>query len=128
MVLRMRQENIQYFTEKEDELVSLLIAIGMKKNIAKMLVFLATTPVATSRAIERGTDMRQPEVSVAIKYLTEHGWTRNCESPPENKGRPIKVYELAKPLSIIIDSIGKEKEKKVDSQIVLIGKLRDFLR
>ena len=93
-----------------------------------MLVFLANTPVATSRVIGQGTDMRQPEVSVAIQYLTDHGWTRNCKSPSENKGRPMKVYELAKPLSIIIDSIGKEKTKKVESQLVLISKLRDFLR
>ena len=63
----MRQEKIQYFTEKEEEFVNLLIEIGMKKIVAKVLVFFAGTPEATSRDIERGADMRQPEV----RYGTE---------------------------------------------------------
>ena len=67
----MRQENVIYFTEKEEEFANLLIKIGIQKNIAKVLVFLAKTPEATSRAIERGTDMRQPEISMAMKYLMD---------------------------------------------------------
>jgi predicted transcriptional regulator len=60
----MRTENVMYFTEKEEEFANLLIEIGTKRNVAKVLVFLANTPEATSRAIERGTDLRQPEVSI----------------------------------------------------------------
>ena len=50
----MKQESVQYFTEKEEEFANLLIEIGTKKNVATVLVFLASTPEATSRAIERG--------------------------------------------------------------------------
>ena len=44
----MRQESVIYFTEKEEEFANILINIGTKKNIAKVLVFLAKTPEATS--------------------------------------------------------------------------------
>ena len=74
LVLRMRQETLIYFTDKEEEFANLLIKIGTKKNIAKVMVFLAKTPEATSRAIERGTDMRQPEISMAMKYLMDQEW------------------------------------------------------
>ncbi|MFA5269147.1 MAG: hypothetical protein WC379_14360 [Methanoregula sp.] len=70
----MRQETLIYFTDKEEEFANLLIKIGTKKNIAKVMVFLAKTPEATSRAIERGTDMRQPEISMAMKYLMDQEW------------------------------------------------------
>ena len=81
----MRQEKIQYFTEKEEEFVDLLIEIGMKKIVAKVLVFFAGTPEATSRDIERGADMRQPEVGTALNYMMEQGWITESSIPSENK-------------------------------------------
>jgi predicted transcriptional regulator len=119
--------NVFFFTEKEEEFANLLIEIGMKKNIAKVLVFLASTPEATSRAIERGIDLRQPEVSIAMKYLMDQGWIRSRVNPSERKGRPMKIYELAKLTTVIMDNIEKEKEKKANDQFALFRKLRDYL-
>jgi predicted transcriptional regulator len=123
----MRQENVMFFTEKEEEFANLLIEIGTKRNVAKVLVFLANTPEATSRAIERGTDLRQPEVSIAMRYLMEHGWITSRESKAESKGRPVKIYELAKPINDIMDSIEKEKKKEANHQLQLIQKLRNYI-
>ena len=81
----MRQETVEYFTDKEEEFANLLIEIGTKKNVAKVLVFLANTPEATSRAIERGTDMRQPEVSIAMKYLMNQDWIKVVRAPPKTR-------------------------------------------
>jgi predicted transcriptional regulator len=118
--------NVFFFTEKEEEFANLLIEIGMKKNIAKVLVFLASTPEATSRAIERGIDLRQPEVSIAMKYLMDQGWIRSRVNPSERKGRPMKIYELAKLTTVIMDNIEKEKKKKANDQFALFRKLRDY--
>jgi predicted transcriptional regulator len=65
----------------------------MKKTIAKVLVFLASISEATSRAIECGTDMHQPEVSIAMKYMMDMCWIRSRVNPSERKGRMMKVYE-----------------------------------
>ena len=70
----MGEKKVQVFTEKERELIKLLIGAGTRKNIAIALVFLANTQKTTSHAIERGTDLRQPEVSMAMKYLKKRGW------------------------------------------------------
>ncbi len=40
----MRQEIVMYFTEKEEEFANLLIEIGMKRDVARVLVFLTDTP------------------------------------------------------------------------------------
>jgi predicted transcriptional regulator len=119
----MTEKNVQYFTEKEEEFANLLIGIGIKKNIAKVLVFLANTPESTSHAIEHGTDLRQPEVSLAIKYLRDQRWIRSRESPPEKKGRPMKFYALAKPITMIIDNIEAEKKNEANNQLALIKKI-----
>ena len=122
----MKTEKVMYFTEKEEEFANLLIEIGTKKNIAKVLVFLANAPEATSRDIERGTDLRQSEVSTAMSYLLGRNWISNRECKSESKGRPIKIYELAKPIAQIIDTIEKEKKMEAKSQLVLIQNLRNL--
>jgi len=124
MVFRMKQQNVMYFTDKEEEFVNLLIEIGTRKNVAKILVFLANTPEASARTIERGVDIRQPEVSVAMKSLTDMGWIRSRESSSERKGRPMKIYELAKPMNEIIEIIENEKKTEAKNQLALVQKLR----
>ena len=99
----------------------------MKRNVAKLLVFLANTTDATSRAIERGTDLRQPEVSIAMKYLTDQGWIKESEKSSENKGRPQKVYKLAVPMTKIMGFIEEEKKKEAKNQTALVGKLRKYI-
>ena len=117
-----------YFTEKEEDFANILVEVGTKKHIAKVLVFLANVPEATSRDIERGTDLRQPEVSLAMQYLMDQNWIVSREVKHESKGRPVKIYELAKPISYIMDSIEKELEKKANDQRKLIKKLRNFIK
>jgi|GEM_PF-57594 len=125
-VIFMLQESVTYFTQKEEEFTNLLIEIGIKRNIAKVLVFLANTPEATSRAIERGTDLRQPDVSIALQYMEKKGWAMNRKSDVDGKGRPIMIYMLAKPISDIIDLIDEEKKKEANRQLQQIQKLRNY--
>ncbi|MFA5332663.1 MAG: ArsR family transcriptional regulator [Methanoregula sp.] len=124
----MRTESVQYFTDKEEAFVNLLIEIGTKKNVAKMIVFLANVPEATSMDLERGTDLRQPEVSIAMKYLADQGWIKEREKTSESKDRPMKVYELAVPVMKIIRFIEDEKKKEAKNQLALVGKLREYIR
>ena len=124
----MRQQKVQYFTKKEEEFANLLTETGTKKTIAKVLVFLANTPEATSREIERGTDLRQPEVSLAMRYLKEQGWISSRESKAESKGRPVKIYKLSRPVNKIMDNIEKEKKAEANNQLAMIQKVRDYIR
>jgi len=124
----MRQETVTYFTEKEEEFANLLIKIGTRKNIAKVLVFLVKTPEATTLALERGTNMRQSEVSIAMRYLMDQAWIRSRESPSENKGRPMIIYTLAKSIDEIMDCIENEKKIEASNKLALVQKLREHLR
>ncbi|MDD1700574.1 MAG: ArsR family transcriptional regulator [Methanoregula sp.] len=123
----MGQENVTYLAEKEEELVNLLFRIGIKRNVARVLVFLAKTPTVSSRAIDRGTDLRHFEVATVMQYLKKQGWIKSQESKDKSKGRPVKLYELAKPIPEIVNGIEKEKIKVVNDQLQLIQKLRNYV-
>jgi predicted transcriptional regulator len=121
-------KNVMYFTDREVEFVHLLVKIGIQRTVAMVLVFLANTTGATSRDIERGTDLRQPEVSSAMKFLTCRAWVKSHEIPQEHKsGRPSRVYELAKPITGIMDCIEKETKDKANDQLALFTKLQEYL-
>jgi predicted transcriptional regulator len=124
----MRQENVMYFTTEEEEFTNLLIKIGTKKNIAKVLVFLAKTPEATSHTIENGTDLRQSDVSLAMGYLMDQGWIKSRECKGERKGRPMKMYTMIKPINEILDYVENEKKIEASNQLGLVRKLRQHLR
>lgn len=123
----MREEVVQYFSEKEEEFANLLIDIGMKRNVAKVLVFLVCSKEATSRAIERGIDLRQPEVSLAIKYMAGKGWVTSDEIPSAKKGRPNKKYSLAMPVREIMAAIEKNSRDEANQQLALVKKMRDYI-
>jgi len=87
----------RFFTEKEEAFVKLLIGIGIPRTVSKVLVYLANAPEATSRDIERGADLRQPEVSIALQYLKERDWIVTRLEKTESIGRPQNVVRLSRP-------------------------------
>jgi predicted transcriptional regulator len=123
----MGQENETYLVEKEEELANLLFGIGIKRNVAKVLAFLAKTPTGTSRAIDQGTDLSHLEVATVMQYLKKQGWIKSQENKAKSKGRPVKIYELAKPFPEIVSGIEKEKIKEANDQLQLIQKLRKYV-
>jgi predicted transcriptional regulator len=124
----MRTETVTYFSDREEEFANLLMKIGTRRNVALVLVFLANTSEATSREIERSTDLRQPEVSIAMHLLLKRGWVNNRECNLACKGRPIKIYTLAKPFAEIISIIEAEKRQEADLKIQLTKKLHTYIQ
>lgn len=123
----MKLEKVLTFTEKEEQMSDLLSEVGLKKNVARVLVYLANTEEATSREIERGTDLRQPEVSIAMRTLSEKEWISNRESKAESKGRPVKIYNLAKPMAEIINILERDKKEEIENQLEIIKKIRKIV-
>ncbi|MFA5269416.1 MAG: MarR family transcriptional regulator [Methanoregula sp.] len=122
----MNIEQVHYLTDKEKELVSLLFELGIKRNIAKILVFLANTDEATSRDLERGLDLHQTEVSTAMHEFQERGWITVRESKGERRGRYRKAYRLSKPITKIFSDIERGKKEEAQKQLARIRKIQDY--
>ncbi len=92
--------------EREFEMVELLRKLNMNRSVALVLACLSTGEEVTSRAIEKKAGLRQPEVSIAMRYLCDNNWIEvREEKKTEGKGRPVKLYKLVVPLDHIIQRI-----------------------
>ncbi len=114
------------FTKEDMELSELLQRAGLPRNVARTLVFMKSREEVKSIDIEKNTELRQPEVSIAMKYLRERGWIKKRDIKKEGKGRPIHGYKLAKPFSKIIEEIEREIRREIGEKEKLIKDLKSF--
>ena len=114
----MRNNKPHNMNEKEYEIVKLLRKLDMNRPVALTLASLSSGEEITSREIEMNSNLRQPEVSIAMRYLRDNNWVEiREEKRTEGKGRPVKLYRLITPLEEIIRSI--ERRILLESQSVL---------
>lgn len=101
--------------EDDEKLTSIVFnAKNIKINVneIKVLYFIHKVGIITQREIERLANLRQPEVSIAIKNLTASGIIDNSSVFNPSKGRPQNCYRLNKPVSEYLLSIKKQKENE----------------
>ncbi|WNY26893.1 transcriptional regulator [Methanolapillus ohkumae] len=108
--------NEQY--TKDSEMVELLRKLDISRPVAKTLACLSDGKELTSHTIEMTSGLRQPEVSIAMRYLKSNDWIDIREEKRDNgKGRPVKYYKLVVPMDKIIEKI--EENIIEESRIIL---------
>ena len=108
---------------KNPEIIYALIKAGIPKNAAKCLVVVVQSKKVKSQELEKATSLRQPEVSIAIRYLRKRGWISTDSQKKKGKGRPIHIYKLAKPVTKIAQDINKKQEatiKDIQKNIAIV--------
>jgi len=111
---------------ERDEFASILIQLGLKRNVAKVLAYLAAVAEATSREIETGSGLRQPEVSIAMREIRRLDWIVERDEKNPGKGRPYRIYRLNKSLPEIVDFLEAEKSKESERIMEQIEKLKSL--
>jgi predicted transcriptional regulator len=101
-------------TKSDESLVQLLINAGLKKNIAKTLIYLRKKEETTSVEIETATSLRQPEVSIAMQELRRRKWVAKRDIKKQGKGRPVHAYRLSVQFDEIISTIEGDLKKKIE--------------
>lgn len=97
----MKQTSIRVLDERDLEFIEALRNLKVPRNVATLITYLANASEATSREIEVGTNLRQPEVSISMRSLRQNKWVEEREIKAEGKGRPMKVYKLGVPLESV---------------------------
>ena len=111
---------------ERDEFASILMKIGLKRNVAKVLTYLAGVPEATSREIEIGSNLRQPEVSIAMREIRRLGWVAERDEKNPGKGRPYRIYKLNRSLPDIVLYLESENAKEAERVMKQIEKLKSL--
>ena len=100
------------------EMIKLLKKLNISRPIAITLTCLVKGKGITSQKIEMVTGLRQPEVSVAMRYLQKNNWIEiREEKKSEGKGRPTKLYSLIVPMNQIIN-VFEEKILEENSHVL----------
>ncbi|MCX9011566.1 MAG: transcriptional regulator protein [Candidatus Methanoperedens sp.] len=122
----MKTITIKQFNEKNEEIADKLISLGMSRPIARVLSYLKHVDKATTVELERGSGLRQPEVSIAMRELKGHDWIAEREDKKPGKGRPYKIYSLKVGFIDIVTHLEKQKQKAVDETLLKINRLREL--
>ena len=102
----------------EYEMVELLRRLSINRPVAYTLTCLSKGEEISSQCIEMVSGLRQPEVSIAMRYLLENNWIDMREEKKNlGKGRPVKLYKLTVPMETIINTI--EENVMAESRTVL---------
>ncbi|HHH79953.1 MAG TPA: ArsR family transcriptional regulator [Thermoplasmatales archaeon] len=123
----MKRKGTNVLDETDDKVVQIFTDLGMPKNLAKTLLYISQVDECRSAEVERGANLRQPEVSVAMQELRKRGWATKRDVKKKGKGRPVHVYKLTTPLSQIIRELEEEKMKEVNSIKESLEELKSML-
>jgi predicted transcriptional regulator len=123
----MKETFVMRFDDRDIEVVETLRSLGVPRKVSNMLAYLANGAEATSRDIERGSDLRQPEVSIALRTLRKHNWIEEKISRSDGTGRPMKVYRLKTPIEDILRFYEQEKMQEANKAMESIQRLKELL-
>ena len=111
----MKQKNSFVLDEKDEKAVRLFIGLGMAKNVAKTLMYISQFDECKCADVEHGTDLRQPEVSIAMQEIRQRGWVEKRNLKQKGKGRPVHIYKPTIHLYEIMKDFEQEKLKEVET-------------
>ncbi len=123
----MKESFVLRFDEKDIEVVETLRSLGVPRKVSNMIAYLANGVEATSREIERGSDLRQPEVSIALRTLRQNNWVEEKVCKSDGTGRPMKVYKLCAPIEDILHYYEQEKVNEANRAMQSIQRLKSLL-
>ena len=73
-VIYMKSSEVRVFDDNEREFIEILRNLNICREVACTLAYLSTVSEATSKDLELGSQLRQPEVSIAMRELRKSGW------------------------------------------------------
>jgi len=122
----MKQTSVKVLDEKDLEFIEALRNLKVSRNVATLITFLANVSEASSREIEMGTNLRQPEVSIGMRTLRQNNWIEQRNIKAEGKGRPMIVYKLNVPLDKIIQHFEEESKQESAQAMMSIQRLKEL--
>jgi predicted transcriptional regulator len=120
----MKDFEVKVLDENDHIFIETLRNLGTSRNVATMMAYLMNVDAATSREIEISTGLRQPEVSLAIRLMSNQSWISVRSEKKPGKGRPVKIYSLMAPVDEIISYYEDQIYKKSQATVLAIKKLK----
>jgi predicted transcriptional regulator len=124
----MKQKTVYKLDKDDGRAIQLFVHLGMPKNLAKTLLYISQFDECKCADVEQGTDMRQPEVSIAMQELRRRGWVKKQDLKKKGKGRPVHIYKTTTDLSEILNVFEQEKLKEVENVKNDLSALKNIIK
>lgn len=121
-----KQSTVKVLDDKDLEFIEALRSLDVQRNVASLITYLSNVDEATSRDIEMGTNLRQPEVSIAMRTMRNNNWVEEREVKADGKGRPMKVYKLGVSIEKIIQHYEDVKNNETAKTMQAIQRLKEI--
>jgi predicted transcriptional regulator len=112
--------------ENDLEFIETLRDLGVSRNLATLIAYLAGLKEASSKEIEIGAKLSQAGVSNAVKTLREKGWVEERKIKGGKKGRLMNVYSLRVDMEEIIRHFEREKLNESAQVMISIQRLKEL--
>jgi predicted transcriptional regulator len=122
-----KERLIRVLDDEDLEFADIMRRLGMQREVATLITYLARAGEATSKEIERATGLRQPEVSEVIQDLRGENMIEVREVKIGGKGRPSLFYTLRTPMQDIIRRLEDEKLKEHAEAMESVRKLKELV-
>ena len=103
----MKDIQISQFDDQDYQNVDMLRSLGINRNMAHVIVYMANQKESRGKEIEIATGLRQPQVSCAMKKIRALSWIDEKYSKKvkgsNSRGRPYKIYNLNVSIYNILD-------------------------
>jgi len=113
-------------SEREVEFVETLRDLGVQRNMAALIAYLAGSEEVSSKEIEKGANLSQAGVSIAVRTLREKGWIEERKIRGGKKGRLMKVYKLRVEIDEIIRHFERKKLNESARVMMSIQRLKEL--
>ena len=111
-----------------EQFVAILQSLGMDRNIAILIAYLANAGEATSRDIVAAVGLCKSEVNMRLQDLRNENWINARAVKTVDKGRSPMAYSLAMPIVDIIKRLEEEKLRECAEAMENIQKLKGLVR
>ena len=127
-VIAMMDSVVKILDERDLEFIQTLRNLDVPKKLAAAIAFLGNVAEATSREIELGANLRQPDVSKAMKALQDLGWLEVRKIQATESGRPRMIYALKVTMEEIVKHFEEEKLHESAQDMEAIQRLKKLSR
>jgi predicted transcriptional regulator len=121
-----KEATVKVLDERDRDTIAALQTVGVKRNVATIIVYLKDLDEVAARDIEKGSELRQPEVSIAMRVLREKSWIAERKVKGNGKGRPTRRYKLTVPIDDIIGYYEEEKRSESSQAMQSIQRLKEM--
>ena len=101
-------------TEPINEMVEMLVNIGVEQNVASVLVALRDDGFQSSKNLQKVCKLRQPEISIAMQQLLTNDMVAVEPLKSGGRGRPRHRYSLNGEFTDIIQQFIDEAETHIN--------------